>query len=231
MDKQRLAKVLAHCGVASRRHSEELIREGKVKVNGKIALLPQTLVDPDVDRIEYQSERVKPQKTATYILNKPKRYLCSNARKKDENLVIDLFPEGERLFTIGRLDKDTTGLLLVTNDGALANKVMHPSSNISKEYLVRTNREITDMHLKGITHGTYVEGVFVKPTKVTKMRRGTIKVVVKEGRKHEVRLLAARAGLPVKELSRLRIGGLSLGNLPLGHYRRLEQRELDALFQ
>lgn len=232
MEKQRLAKVLAHSGVASRRHSEELIREGRVTVNGVVTTLPQTMVHPAKDTIEFNNKRLKPpRQPILYLLNKPKRYLCSNARTGGEKLVIDLFPPEERLFTIGRLDCDTTGLLLVTNDGQLANKVMHPSSNIAKEYLVRTNREITDHHLKQISKGTYVEGAFVKPVKVQKIRRGTLKIVVKEGRKHEVRLLVSRVGLPVKQLTRIRIGGLSLGNLPVGHYRPLTSRETAALFQ
>ncbi len=232
MEKQRLAKILAHAGVASRRHSEELIREGRVSVNGEVAELPQTMVDPSVDKILFDGDPISSKKNrVAYILNKPKRHLCSNARVKEtDRLVIDLFPEDQRLFTVGRLDKDTTGLLLVTNDGQLANKVMHPSSNITKEYLVRTNKEITDVHLKAISAGTEIDDVFVKPVRVKKIRRGTLKVVVKEGRKHEVRLLVGRAGLPVKELSRIRIGGLTLGNLPVGRWRPLTNAERDAIF-
>jgi 23S rRNA pseudouridine2605 synthase len=232
MKKQRLAKFLAHAGIASRRHSEELVFDGLVKVNGSVELLPQTLVCANKDTIEFEGKRVFPKKqSVTYVLNKPKRYLCSNARNSEQDrLVIDLFPDDERLFTVGRLDRDTLGLLLVTTDGALAHKVMHPSSNISKEYLVRTNKEITDVHLKQISNGTYVEGALVKPVSVRKMRRGTLKITVKEGRKHEVRLLVSRTGLPVKELTRIRIGGLVLGNLPVGHYRPLTEREERALF-
>jgi len=230
MSKQRLSKVLAHAGVASRRHAEEIIRSGHVTVNGKVAELPQTMVDENQDKIQFNGRPLSARRPIAYVLNKPKRFICSNARKDKEQLVIDLFPSDERLFTVGRLDCDTEGLLIVTNDGTLAHKVMHPSSNISKEYLVRTNKEITDSHLRKMMDGTSVEGAWVKPVSVKKMRRGTFKVTVKEGRKHEVRLLVRRAGLPVKSLARIRIGGLLLGNLPLGHYRLLTEGDRKALF-
>ena len=230
MTKQRLAKLLAQAGIASRRKCEEIISEGKVTVNGKVAELPQTMVDWS-DRIEVNGERVKEEKKIYYILNKPKGYVCSNLRTGSSKLVIDLFGEDtERLFTIGRLDKATTGLLLVTNDGSFANQVMHPSSNINKEYIAKTNREITPEHLKKIASGTMVEGKFVKPVKVTKVRKGTVRVVVSDGRKHEVRLLIRDANLKVMELRRVRIGGLTLGTLPAGHYRKLTEGERRAIF-
>src|SRR5262249_53449817 len=137
-------------------------------------------------------------------------------------LVLDLF-EGvsKRLFTVGRLDKETTGLLIVTNDGTFANQVIHPSSNIHREYVAKTGQEITDQHLKTLSHGIEVEGCFVKPLKVRKVRRGTVKIIVGEGKKREVRALLEAVGLEVKELKRVRIGGLTLGTLPIGAWRTL----------
>lgn len=228
---QRLSKVLAVAGVASRRACEELIFAGRVKVNGETVLLPQT-------RVTFQDEIRVDDKPITqaeskvyYILNKPTGYVCTSLRSGQTKIVLDLF-EGNtlRLFTVGRLDKDTQGLLLVTNDGHFANKVMHPSSNISKEYVAKTNHEITSEHLQAISSGTLVEGIFVQPLKVTKVRKGTLKIVIGEGKKREVRHLLKAAGLEVMELTRIRIGGLQLGPLPLGAWRAMTEKEKKSIF-
>lgn len=149
-------------------------------------------------------------------------------RKK---LVIDLFPKEKRLFSVGRLDRDTTGLLIITNDGHFAQKVIHPSSNIEKEYLVKTFQEVTHEHLVKISKGAFVDGVYVRPLSVKKVRRGTLKVVVKEGRKREVRVLVQKAELKILSLTRIRIGGLHLGPLPEGSYRELTENEKEDIFK
>jgi 23S rRNA pseudouridine2605 synthase len=148
-----------------------------------------------------------------------------------KKLVIDLFAElKHRLFTIGRLDRDTTGLILLTNDGHFAQKVIHPSNNLSKEYLVKTQQEITHEHLIDLSKGTLIEGKWIRPVKVTKVRRGTIKVTVKEGKKREVRLMVQNAGLTLLTLSRIRIGGLRLGPLQEGEWRELTEQECKLIF-
>lgn len=230
--KKRLSKFLAASGVASRRACEELIFAGKVTVNQKIALLPQTLVDENDDiAVEGQSiSQTEPK--VYYILNKPPGYLCTAKKTSSTKIVLELFTEVPyRLFTIGRLDKNTQGLLLVTNDGHFANRVIHPSSNINKEYLAKTDAEITDTHLKAIAAGTLVEGIFVKPIRVTKVRRGTLKVSISEGKKREVRYLLESAGLKVEELTRIRIGGLHLGTLPIGSWREMTEKEKELIFE
>ncbi len=230
--KNRLAKYLAAAGIASRRKCEEMIFSGQVTVNGEVTLLPQTMVDEE-DAIVCAGRKVKKKESKVYfILNKPEGYLCSPRADGRGKLVLDLF-EGFnlRLFTIGRLDRDTTGLLLVTNDGIFANRVIHPSSNIQKEYVVKTGSEITDEHLKRIAKGTKIEGVLVKPVKVTKVRKGTVKVVVSDGKKREVRYLVQAAGLEVKELKRTRIGGLRLGDIPVGHFREMTENEKEIIFK
>lgn len=223
---------MAAAGVASRRACEELIFAGRVKVNGELALLPQTMVNENDQITVNQRALGKAESKVYYMLNKPKGYICTALSNEKTNRVLDLF-EGvdERLFTIGRLDKDTEGLLLVTNDGHFANRVIHPSSNVHKEYLAKTDQEITPEHLTAISSGTLVQGVYVKPTSVKKVRRGTVKVAVAEGKKHEVRLLLEAAGLQVKELTRIRIGGLLLGALPLGGWRPLEETERELIFR
>ncbi|NDD57732.1 MAG: rRNA pseudouridine synthase [Chlamydiae bacterium] len=230
--KKRLSKALAAAGVASRRHCEELIFAGKVSVNGEIIKVPQTLVSWDRDSILVDGQKVKGEEKKFYfMLNKPKGYICSNARVGTKKIVLDLFKEvPERLFTVGRLDRDTTGLILVTNDGHFANKVIHPSSNISKEYIVKTTQEITHEHLVTIANGAHIEDSWIRPVKVLKVRKGTVKVIVKEGKKREVRLLVENAGLTILELSRVRIGGLLLGEIPEGKFKEMTPTEKNIIF-
>ncbi|MEX1013333.1 MAG: pseudouridine synthase [Waddliaceae bacterium] len=229
----RLSKRLAKAGLASRRMSEELIFEGRVKVNGEVVKIPQTLVTEEdeilFDDMPLQTEEAK----VYYLLNKPSGYLCSNKRlSKRQRLVIDLFDdEAKRLFTVGRLDKETKGLIIVTNDGDFAQRVIHPSKNIAKEYLVKTDQEVTSQHLKVISDGTLIQNTHIKPHRVVKVRKGTLKITVLEGKKHEVRLLIEEAGLNVLELKRIRIGGLSLGALPEGNVRQLSLSQMESIFE
>ena len=228
---QRLSKTLAAAGIASRRACEELIFEGKVTVNGKVVLKPQTLVSLDKDEITVSGNVVeKPQEKVYYLLNKPKGYICSNVRVGRKKLVVDLFKDlPYRLFTVGRLDRDTTGLLIVTNDGHYAQDIIHPSKGVSKEYLVKTVQEVSPEHLTAISKGALIERTWVKPIRVVKMRRGTIKISVAEGKKREVRILVQKAGLEIVSLQRIRIGGLLLGNIPEGTWRPLSEKEKSLL--
>lgn len=230
--KNRLSKFLAASGVASRRACEEIIFSRRVAVNGVITDIPQTLVDTQ-DNVTVDGKRVSPEeKKVYYMVNKPINYLCTAKKMGSNKIILDLF-EGVpyRIFTVGRLDKDTQGLLLMTNDGHFANKVIHPSADIHKEYLAKTDQEISDEHLKSISNGTLVEGTFVKPVRVSKVRRGTIKITIGEGKKREVRLLLEAAGLKILELIRIRIGALHLGDLPLGAWRELSEREKELIFE
>jgi 23S rRNA pseudouridine2605 synthase len=230
--KNRLSKFLAASGIASRRACEEIISAGRVTVNGIKTLIPQTMVDAK-DKITVDGKAVKlEEQKVYYMLNKPLNYLCTAKKMGSNKIVLDLFEDVPyRIFTIGRLDKDTQGLLLLTNDGHFANQVIHPSAEIHKEYLAKTDQEISAEHLTMISHGTLVEGTFVKPIKVSKVRRGTLKIVIGEGRKREVRLILEAAGLKIKELTRIRIGSLQLGTLPLGAWRELSEREKELIFE
>lgn len=230
--KNRLSKFLAGAGVASRRTCEEIIFAGRVAVNGVITVLPQTLVDHE-DLITVDGKSVMPEdKKVYYMLNKPVNYICTAKKTGSSKIVLDLFEDiPYRIFTIGRLDKDTQGLIILTNDGHFANEVIHPSADIQKEYLAKTDQEITADHLMAISNGTLVEGTFVKPVKVSKVRRGTIKITIGEGKKREVRILLEAAGLQIKELTRIRIGSLQLGALPIGAWRELTEREKELIFE
>jgi 23S rRNA pseudouridine2605 synthase len=232
MTKKRLSKALAAAGVASRRHSEEIIFEGRVTVNGKKVLIPQTLVEWGKDSIAVDGKLLTGEGSKVYyILNKPKGYLCTAADIMGKR-VIDLFDEEDgRLFTAGRLDKYTTGLLIVTNDGHFANRIIHPSSNIEKEYIAKVDREVLHDHLVTISKGTMIEEGFVKPIAVTKVRKATIKIIVGEGKKREVRQMLEHAGLQVDELKRVRIGQLILGDIPEGFFRPMTEREKELIFE
>ncbi len=232
MNLQRLSKTLAAAGIASRRACEELIFSGKVSVNGHVILLPQTPVSLEKDRIEVDGALIKSvQKKVYFMLNKPHGYICSHKRLEGKKLITDLFAHlNVRLFTIGRLDRDTTGLILVTNDGHFANRVIHPSANVIKEYLVKVQQEIGHDHLVALSKGLKIEGAWVKPARVTKVRKGTLKIAVKEGKKREVRLLVAHAGLSLVTLSRIRIGGLHLGSLSPGDWREMTEQEKTVIF-
>jgi 23S rRNA pseudouridine2605 synthase len=232
--KKRLAKALAAAGVASRRACEELIFEGRVKLGGKVVLLPQTLVDLSCDHVTVDGKKVKSEEKKVYfLLHKPAGYLCTSEKKTPKSkIVLDLFVDHPyRLFTVGRLDRDTTGLIFVTNDGSFANRIIHPSFNVQKEYLAKVEEEIEPEHLKALSAGAFIEGSRVKPLSVVKVRRGTVKIIVGEGKKREVRQLLDHAGLTVKELSRIRVGSFTLGKLPLGSYRELTKKELESVFK
>jgi 23S rRNA pseudouridine2605 synthase len=230
MEKKRLSKFLAAAGVASRRACETIIFAGRVKVNNEVVLTPQTMVDKK-DKVCVDNKKIQGEEPHVYyILNKPKNYICSNSRLTGKRIVRDLFPNNsERLFTVGRLDRDTTGLLVVTNDGDFANRIIHPSKNVQKEYLAKVSQEITYEHLTKMSEGVVIEEKLVKPVSVTKVRKGTVKVIVTEGKKHEVRLILQEAGLTVRELCRIRIGSLVLGNLAIGQHRVLTAKERDLL--
>jgi 23S rRNA pseudouridine2605 synthase len=229
----RLNKAVAASGICSRRKADELIFNGHVQVNGKVTLEPFLRVNIHKDKIVVDGHQtVKQVPKLYYLLNKPKGYLCSNARHNNEHIVLDLFPKNQQnLFTVGRLDRDSTGLLLVTNDGDFANQVIHPSSDITKEYVVKVTKEVFDDHLFSLSKGGFIEGTWVKPTKVQKLRRGTVKITVKQGRKREIRVLCEKAGLEVLELKRIRIGSLHLGSIPEGCYRVLTAQDKEAIFQ
>uniref|UniRef100_A0A0R0ED85 RNA-binding S4 domain-containing protein n=1 Tax=Glycine max TaxID=3847 RepID=A0A0R0ED85_SOYBN len=232
----RLSKVLAASGIASRRSCEELIFEGKVTVNGSVCNTPQTRVDPAKDVIYVNGSRLpKRQPQKVYLaLNKPKGYICSSGENESKS-VISLFDDFLKNWDLGHLDVATTGLIIVTNDD-FAQKLSHPSSDLSKEYIATVDGLVHKRHLIAISEGTTVEGVHCVPDVVEllphqpEMQRARIRIVVHEGRKHEVRELVKSAGLEIHSLKRVRIGGFRLPpDLGLGKYIELNSTNLNAL--
>ncbi|XVF23537.1 hypothetical protein REPUB_Repub13aG0047100 [Reevesia pubescens] len=247
---QRLSKVLAAAGVASRRGSEELIFDGKVTVNGSVCNAPQTRVDPAKDIIYVNGNRLpKRLPPKVYLaLNKPKGYICSSGEKEFRS-VLDLFEDylkgwdkmnpgspKPRLFTVGRLDVATSGLIIVTNDGDFAQKLSHPSSNLHKEYIATIDGEVKKRHLIALSEGTEIEGVHCIPDSVEllprqpDLSRPRLRIVVHEGRNHEVRELLKNAGLEIHSLKRIRIGGFRLpADLGLGKHVELKPSDLRTM--
>ena len=233
MKQIRLNKLLASSGIASRRKCDELIEDGIIKINGKICTRLGTTVCPDKDFITINSKPLAKfqQVKKTYILNKPAGYVCSCKRVNDEKLTIDLIKtHKDRLYTIGRLDKHTSGLILVTSDGDFAHKVMHPSSAIERQYIAETKEAIGEDNLKQLIKGTYIDQRKIRPTNVSKIKNKSVSITVMEGKKHEVRILLDRAGLTTSRLKRVRIGQLELKNLPSGAYKLLSKREKMSIF-
>ncbi|GKA46134.1 putative ribosomal large subunit pseudouridine synthase SVR1, chloroplastic [Tanacetum coccineum] len=249
-DSQRLSKVLAAAGVASRRSCEELIFDGRVTVNGSVCNTPQTKVDPKKDMIYVNGNRL-PKKLPPKVylaLNKPKGYICSSGESQTKS-VISLFDDymkswdkrnpGQpkpRLFTVGRLDVATTGLIIVTNDGEFAQKISHPSSGLSKEYIATIDGAVHKRHLIAISEGTVVDGVRCIPDAVELLpqqpdkSRSRLRIVVHEGRNHEVRELVKSAGLQIYSLKRIRIGAFRLPpDLLFGKHIELKPPQLKAL--
>jgi 23S rRNA pseudouridine2605 synthase len=239
----RLNAFIADCGVASRRKSEALIREGKVRVNGKIVLAPYLIVDPDKDAVEYDGKEydgklLKSLPKIYLVMNKPKGVVCAVTDKYDP-VVVDLLPaefRASRVFPVGRLDRDSEGLLILTNDGLFAQSVQHPSKGVTKEYEVLLNMEINDKQTARWKAGFEIEGRRARPLAVEVISREPhgrwVRVVIGEGLKREVRTMAKLTGFNVLTLIRRKIGGLILEKLQIGEFLELSFSDLcSRIFQ
>jgi len=235
MENIRLQKFLAQAEVASRRGAEELIANGHVTVNGKRASLGDKVNSKDV--VMVRDKRIIPQKGNVYImLHKPRGYVTTMrdelGRKCVDHLMGGL---NERVFPVGRLDKDSEGLLLMTNDGGWANKVTHPSGNVFKTYRVTVGAPATDAQLDKLSAGVMIDGRPTKEALVTvesqQNDRVVLKIVIGEGRNRQIRNMCEQVGLNVKRLKRTKIGALSLGMLPPGKWRELNEKEVGLVFK
>lgn len=232
--KTRLQKYLSDAGVASRRHSEELILDGRVLVNNEVVDTIPAFVDPDNDKISVNGMPVRRQKLAYYMVNKPKSVVCTNRDPQGRVRAVDLLPpDAGRLFPVGRLDADSTGLLLMTNDGELAETLSHPRYGVAKTYRAEVRGRVAgDLpeQLKagvrlaeGKAHASDVELVHVA------YDRSILMITLREGRNRQVRRMLAKLGHRVKTLKRVQFGPLTVRRLPVGAARPLTPKELDAL--
>lgn len=225
----RLQKFLASAGVCSRREGEALIAAGRVRVNGETVTAAGSRVDPGRDRVEVDGAAVERAEAPVYImLNKPKGYI-SSCSHRGEPIVVDLVDVKERVFPVGRLDKDSTGLLLLTNDGGMHNRLAHPSFDHEKEYVVGLKKPVSDKALQQLAHGIDLDG---KPTRRAVVKRESAKrfrIILREGRKRQIRRMTEALGNEVKTLHRVRMAALELGDLPEGKWRYLDGKEIDNL--
>ena len=233
-EKIRLQKFLAEAGVASRRKAEELIANGKVYVNGRIAQIGDK-VDPKRDSVTLNGKKIKQDtQTVYYMLYKPRGYVTTMSDEKDRKCVAELMRNvSKRVYPIGRLDRDSEGLLLFTNDGDFANALMHPSRHIQKVYRVSVRPAITEAQITVLTSSLMIDGKKTMPADVRVLSRdtdkSTLEIVLYEGRNRHIRRLCEEAGLETLRLKRVSIGQLSLGKLKPAEYRELTPNEVAAL--
>lgn len=227
---ERLNKYIAQCGICSRRSADLLIASGKVKVNDKIVKELGIKIDENLDTIKVNDELIKKEEEHVYImLNKPKGYVTTSKEQFDRKSVIDLIDTKLRVFPIGRLDMYTEGLLLLTNDGEFANIMMHPKHEIKKTYLVKVKGDITEKKLNSLKDGIDIGGYITKPADVClNSNNNEIKITISEGKNRQVRRMCESVGLGVINLKRIRIGNLTLKDLPLGKYKYLTKKDIDG---
>ncbi len=230
----RLNKFLSNSGVASRRKCDEIILEGKVEVNGKKVDSLGTQINEKKDKVTVEGRVIKLPSSFVYIkLNKPKGYACTANDEKGRKTIYQLIDTEERLFSIGRLDYDTEGLILLTNDGNFANQVAHPRYEMEKEYKVTAEGEIKESEMAVMRKGVVVDGERMPPARVEwlSFENGFTKlsVVINEGQNRQVRRMFEAIGHQIKLLKRVRIGGVKLGGLKRGEYRDLTEAELNLL--
>ncbi len=231
---ERLQKVLARAGVASRRKAEELIRQGRVTVNRQVVTQLGTKVDPTRDEIRVDGQRVEIAPSRVYvILNKPRGVLSTMEDERGRRSLGELVPLPMYLYPVGRLDATSEGLILLTDDGELANLLTHPRYGHEKEYLVLVNGLPTDKTLEAWRRGVLLDGEPTAPARVDVVRRQggstLLRIVMREGRKRQIRRVASLLGHPVRELKRVRLGPLQLGGLEQGQWRYLTSREVQDL--
>ncbi len=233
MAKQRLQKVLAAAGVDSRRKCEELILSGAVRVNRKVVAELPAFVDPESDVITVDGQTIRPANKVYFLLNKPKGVICTNSDPQRRIKAIDLVRSRQRIFCVGRLDAETTGIIILTNDSELANRLSHPRYELPKTYVVGIRGRITGEQIERLKGGIWLAEGKTGRALVKVLRRGhsesLIEVTIRQGLNRQVRRMLARVGLPVKTLTRTRIGKLDGRGLGVGKSRPLTRAEVAFL--
>ena len=223
----RLNAFLARAGVASRRAADELIKAGRVQINGQTGQLNSVVKDGD--EVELDGRLIKLQKPRYILMNKPAGTITTLSDPHGRRKILDLLSISERVVPVGRLDYDTTGALLLTNDGALAHRLMHPSFEVDKVYEAQVEGKISDDKLDKLRKGIQLKDGLTAPAAAEKLKQDLIRITIHEGRNHQVKRMLAAVGLPVKKLHRLRYGPLTVEGLKPGQWRELTKEEVQKL--
>ncbi len=227
----RLQKYMAFCGVCSRRKAEELISSGHVYVNGKKVTEMGFIIDPQFDIVTVDGKSINPEDKKVYILlNKPKGYISSAKDQFGRKTVLDLVSGSGRVYPVGRLDYDTEGLLLITNDGDFSYRLTHPKHEIKKTYIAETEGIPSPEDLKNFREGLYIDGYKTAPASIDVLESGknssTLKIIISEGKNRQVRKMCDKIGLKVVNLKRIAFGSINLDGLDTGEYRYLTEDEV-----
>ncbi len=226
----RLARYLAHSGVASRRAAEGLIRAGRVQVDGDVVTDPATAVGRGQE-VHFDGRAIYPEEREVWVLNKPSDVVSTASEPGSRRPVTDLIDSPRRLYPVGRLDADSTGLILLTNDGDLANLLTHPRYEVPKTYRVVLRRPVADDDVSRLAGGVELEDGPTAPAQVERISEFELLITIHEGRNRQVRRMAEAVGNQVDSLRRLHFGPLELGELDLGESRKLTTREIDSLWE
>ena len=235
----RINKFLASCGIASRRNSEQYVLEGRVKVNGKVVTALSTEIREDKDVVTLDGKVVSlPKKHIYLMMNKPKGFICSVSDDRERKTIIDLLPEefkNKRVFPIGRLDYDSEGLLLLTTDGDLANRLMHPSGDVNKTYVCKVEGQVLEADIAKLRKGVELDGSLTKKAKIKLLefdgKLSRYEITISEGRNRQIRRMFETINKEVVFLRRVAIGDLRLGGLHRGETRELKPEEIEYLMR
>lgn len=226
----RINKYIAACGVCSRRKAEEYILSGRVRINDMVVSILSADVKEN-DEVFLDEKKIELESKYVYLmLNKPRGYVTTNNEQFGRKCTLDLIKENVRVYPIGRLDMDTEGLLLFTNDGEFANMLTHPKNKIEKTYIVTTNTFVTNENVETLKKGVDIGGYVTKEAKVKKIGEKKIKIIISEGKNRQVRKMCSAVGLEVVNLKRVQISSLKLGNLACGKYRYLTKYEIRKFY-
>lgn len=232
---ERLQKIIAQSGICSRRKAEELIKAGKVKVNGTIVSELGSKVN-ESDMIEVDGKVLSKEEKEYYLINKPRGVICAVSDDKGRDVVVDLIPSNVRLYPVGRLDYDTTGALLLTNDGEFANIMTHPKSEVDKVYLAKLEGIIKGEQINQLKNGVMLDNQLVKASRVklkkTNPEKNTsmVEITIHEGKNHQVKRMFEAVGFSVSKLTRERIGIFTVEGLQSGEYRKLTPKEVQVVY-
>jgi len=232
MAAERLQKLLAQAGFGSRRACEEFVLAGRVEVDGAVVKALGTRADPETQEIKLDGQAIRREKPVHYLLYKPRGFLCSLAPEGGKPRAVDLIRDTRRLYTVGRLDEDSEGLIIVTNDGALTERLTHPRFGVPKEYAAEVDGPVVFEAVKKLRGGVHLAEGRTSPARVDIRRQGrraVLGIEIREGLNRQVRRMLAAVGLKVRRLLRLRIGPVTVGNLAPGRYRPLTSTEVQGL--